>query len=416
LLTILLTIVILGLMILVHEAGHFLAARWRGVRVVTFSVGFGPRVWGIRRGDTDYIISAIPFGGYVKMAGDDPDEAGGGLDEFLSRPLRDRFAIILAGPVANFVLGFLLFLAAALPGRDYIPGNQVFAVKPDSPAERSGLQAGDKIIRIRGKPFHDWEDLPRGKADLVVLRGADTVEIAGAEADGMEPYIPPVLGKTIPQEPAAKAGLAQGDTVLAVDSLRVVSWNEMVAYIRQNPEKEIGFTLKRGPDTLAITVLTSKQATLENGKEEQVGAIGVLAPMEKKRVSVLTALGDAIFQTFYAAGFIFFILLKLVTGGISPGSIGGPVMIGKVVGQSWGLGFLRLLSTAALISVNLAVVNLLPIPALDGGHLTIFSIEGITRRKIPAKWHLRIQIVGFALVLAVMVAVTVMDVKRIFFP
>jgi len=411
---IILTIILLGLLIIVHEAGHFLAARWRGVRVERFSVGFGPKIWGFKRGDTEYLLSAIPFGGYVKMAGDDPEIVEGKPDEFLGRPLRDRFLIILAGPLANLALGFVFFFGAGLFGRDYFPGNTVASVKEGSPAEKAGLLAGDRIVSVNGRPFSDWGDAPAGRARLGVLRGQDTLFLEIQSIDGAEPYIVPVLGKTVPGEPAEKAGLMQGDTVLAVDSVPVGTWGEMVQYIRERPGQEITFTLKRAGDTLRLSVLARAETTLEDGKEKSIGVIGVLAPTERKPVSIPSAARSALAETLYAAGFIFFILVKIITGGISPGSIGGPLMMGRAVGQSWGLGAERLLATAGLISVNLCVVNLLPIPALDGGHLTIFSIEGIIRRRIPPKWHTRIQIAGLVLVGLLMVAVTLMDIRRLF--
>ena len=411
---IILTVVLLGILIMVHEAGHLLAARWRGVRVERFSVGFGPRIWGFRRGGTEYLLSAIPFGGYVKMAGDDPEAAEGRPDEFFSRPLSDRFLIILAGPLANLALGFLFFFGAGLFGKDYFPGNTVARVKEDSPAQRAGLLPGDRILSVNGKPFSDWSDVPAGRARIGVLRGQDTVFLEAESLEGVEPYIPPVLGKTVPGEPAERAGLMRGDTVLAVDSVAVGTWGEMVEYIRERPGKEITFTVKRGADTLRISVLTRAESTLEDGKERSIGMVGVLAPTERKPVSVPNALRGALTETLYAAGFIFFVLLKMITGAISPGSIGGPLMMGKAVGQSWGLGLERLLATAGLISVNLCVVNLLPIPALDGGHLTIFSLEGIIRRRIPPKWHTRIQLAGLVLVGLLMVVVTLMDIRKLF--
>jgi len=411
---ILLTVLILGILIIVHEAGHFLVALLRGVRVERFSVGFGPKIWGFKRGETEYLLSAIPFGGYVKMAGDDPEAVEGRPDEFLSRPLRDRFLIILAGPLANLALGFLFFFGAELFGRDYFPGNTIARVKEGSPAQKHGLLPGDRILSVNGKPFSDWGDAPSGRARIEVLRGQDTIFLEVESLEGAEPYIPPVLGRTVPGEPAEKAGLMQGDTVLAVDSVSVRTWGEMVEYIRARPGKEITFTLKRGADTLRINVLARSESTLEDGKEKSIGVVGVLAPTQRKPVSVLAALRDALAETIYAAGFIFFVLLKIITGGISPGSIGGPLMMGKAVGQSWALGVERFLATAGLISVNLCVVNLLPIPALDGGHLTIFSIEGIVRRRIPPKWHIRIQLAGLVLVGLLMVVVTLMDIRKLF--
>ncbi|MGC8894732.1 MAG: RIP metalloprotease RseP [candidate division WOR-3 bacterium] len=412
--SIVLTIIILGVLIIVHEAGHFLVARWRGVRVERFSVGFGPKIWGFKRGDTEYLLSAIPLGGYVKMAGDDPEATKGKPDEFLAKPLGDRFLIILAGPVANLALGFAFFFCAGLFGRDYFPGNTVAAVREGSPASEAGLMAGDKIISVNGRPFRDWGDTPAGRARIGVLRGQDTIFVDIRSLDGAEPYISPVLGKLVPGEPAERAGFMQGDTVLAVDSVPVQTWGQMVQYIRERPDQEIAFTLKRGQDTIRLSVKTRTESTIEDGKEKSIGIIGVLAPTKRKSVSIPDAARDAMAETLYAAGFIFLILVKIITGGISPGSIGGPLMIGKAVGQSWALGAERLLATAGLISVNLCVVNLLPIPALDGGHLTIFSLEGIIRRKIPPKWHTRIQLAGLILVGVLMVAVTLMDIRKLF--
>ena len=196
---IILTIVLLGLLIIVHEAGHFLAARWRGVRVERFSVGFGPKIWGFKRGDTEYLLSAIPFGGYVKMAGDDPEIVEGKPDEFLGRPLRDRFLIILAGPLANLALGFVFFFGAGLFGRDYFPGNTVASVKEGSPAEKAGLLAGDRIVSVNGRPFSDWGTRRPGARGSVSSEARTPFSWTSRALTELSPTSSPSWGKRFPE-------------------------------------------------------------------------------------------------------------------------------------------------------------------------------------------------------------------------
>ncbi len=403
---ILVSILILGVLIFVHELGHFLAARWRGVLVYEFALGFGPVLF--RRGI--FTVRAVPFGGFVRMAGEDPESLTGSQAEFLSKPLPDRLAIAFAGPLFNFVLGFLFFLGAAALGVERVPGNKVWKAP-----EGSGLQRGDQILSVNGKPFEGWESLKPGDT-LSVLRARDTVRVVLEKSQGIEPWVPPVIGRLVPGKPAQKSGIREGDTILEVAGRPVGAWQEVVEEVRKHPEEEIVIKVKRGGETLEVIVKPERQKSFEEGREVEIGVIGALAPLEKVSLSPLEALARAFENTLAAAGLIVFFLVKLLSGGVSPGAVGGPIAIGKVLSESWGLGLRELLFTSGLISVNLAVINLIPFPGLDGGHIAVFLAEALARRRLPPKWYLRIQLAGLAILFGLIIVITLWDVKRFLWP
>ena len=400
------SVLILGVLIFVHELGHFLAAKWRGVEVYEFALGFGPVL--LRRGI--FSIRAVPFGGFVRMAGEDPESLTGSQNEFLSKPLPDRLLIAFAGPAFNFGLGFLFFLGAALGGEERVPGRRVW----EAP-EGSGLERGDEILKVNGGEFGGWSQLKPGDT-LTVLRGEDTLEVLLGKAEGIEPWVPPVVGRLVPGKPAQKAGLRPGDTILEVAGRPVRAWQELVEEVRKHPDEEITLRVVRGRDTLVITLIPERQRTFEEGEEREIGVIGALAPLEKVRLSPPEAVKKALWETWAAAGLIVFFLVKLLSGGVSPGAVGGPIAIGKVLSESWGLGLGELLFTSGLISVNLGVLNLVPFPGLDGGHIAVFLAEAVARRRLPPKWYLRIQLAGLAVLFGLIILVTLWDVKRFLWP
>ncbi len=408
---ILIAILVLGFLILFHELGHFLFARLFGVRVETFSIGFGPRIFSFRAGETEYAISAIPFGGYVKMAGDDPESLKGEPYEFLSRPVYQKILIVLAGPLFNFLLGFLVYFSGIkFYGIQNITNPMVYR------SEVEAVEKGDVVLRAEGEPFRGWyfiyRDNEHSDTHLEVLRGPDTVSVVldRGEAAKVEPVIDPVIGKVIPGTPAYEAGLKAGDRIVAVDGRPIDSWQEFVEYVRSRPEQHITITVLRDGRTMNFDLETAAEMGPEG---ERIGKVGVVVKTDYYYPPLVEALGLAWERTLYSSALIFAGLYRLITGKTSLQGVGGPVMIGKLIGESASVGMQTLLFMTGLISINLAVLNLIPFPGLDGSHILIFIIESVFRRRINPRLYFAIQLTGVLILLALAFAITVFDIWRI---
>ncbi len=408
---ILIAILVLGFLILFHELGHFLFARLFGVRVEVFSIGFGPRIFSFRIGETEYAISAIPFGGYVKMAGDDPENLKGESYEFLSKPVYQKILIVLAGPLFNFLLGFLVyFVGIKFYGVQNITNPTIYR------SEVEEVRSGDVVIRVEGEPFRGWyfiyRDNEKSDTHLDIVRGSDTLSVVleKGEAAKIEPVIDPIIGKVIPGTPAAEAGLRAGDRIVAVDGKPINSWQEFVEYVQARPEQHITITVLRDGQLLNFDLETAAEIGPDGKK---VGKVGVVVKTDYYYPPPMEALQLAWERTVYSSALIFAGLYKLITGKASLQGVGGPVMIGKMIGESASVGMQMLLFMTGLISINLAVLNLIPFPGLDGSHILIFLIEAITRRRIDPRLYFAIQLTGIIILLALAVAITVFDIWRI---
>ncbi len=418
---VILTIFVLGIIIFVHELGHFIAAKLVGIYVETFSIGFGPRIFSFRFWNTDFALSAIPFGGYVKMKGDNPEETTYAGDEFLGKSVPQRIFVVLSGPLMNLILGFVVFFAAyRFVGFTSIPGNRVEAVETGSIAEMAGFMPGDEIVEVDGYPFKYWDDffkriLKPGIHRVTVRRGGEKVVLEVSYQDtlklGLIPYIPPVIGEVRKGGPADRAGFMPGDSVVAINGTKIRSWNDMVKIIKSHPGDTLLITVYRNGDLLTLAVVPEVK-TDENGNK--IGLIGIMAPYITVKLPFGEALGVAVSRTVSSARLIFDILGKLVTRKVSVKQIGGPVMIGKVIGESYSYGLYTLLIVVALISINLFVINIIPFPALDGWYVLIFLIEGIVGKPVPLKTQAILQRVGFAILIAFMLLITFFDISRIF--
>ena len=408
---ILIAILVLGFLILFHELGHFLFARLFGVKVEVFSIGFGPKIFSFRIGETEYAISAIPFGGYVKMAGDDPDKLEGADYEFLSKPVYQKILIVLAGPLFNIILGFFaFFISIKFYGLANITNPTVYK------SEVEDLQRGDVVIRVEGEPFKGWyfiyRDNAKSDTHLDIVRGSDTLSVVleKGEAAKVEPVIDPIIGKVIPGTPAAEAGLKAGDRIVAVDGKPITSWQEFVEYVRERPGKHITITVERNGQLLNFDLEVGEEVGPDGKKR---GIVGVVVKTDYYYPPFPEALKLAWERTIRSSILIFVAFYDLITGKASIQGIGGPVMIGKVLGESANVGMRMLLDITGLISINLAIINLIPFPGLDGGHILIFLIEAITRRRIDPKLYFAIQLIGIMILLALAVAITVFDIWRI---
>lgn len=441
--TLLSFVIVIGLLILIHELGHFFVARWTGVGVERFSIGFGPVLLSWRGKETEYCLSAIPMGGYVKMVGEEsPVEKGGSgpvdpAKSFSLKPLWTRALIVFAGPGMNFVLAAVIFAGVfTFQGRPVLPA-ALGRIEPGGPAAQAGLQTGDRVVAVEGRPVAHWEDLvkavqaSRGETiQFVVQRGADERKVAftpvrtkvrdifGDEREiwnlGARPYTPAKIGEVLAGYPADQAGLRSGDTVTALDAIPILSWDDLAEEIRKRPGRPTRLTVERGGQTLAVVV--TPQPIKERGPrgEEEVGRIGIspVPSITYVRANLLVATGEGMARTVEVTALTAVALWKLLTGQLPVSTIGGPIQIAVSAGEQARHGLTSLAFFTAVISVNLALLNLLPVPILDGGHLLFFAIEGLLGRPLSLRKRELAQQVGFVLLLLLMVFAVYNDLAR----
>ena len=419
---------VLGVLVFVHELGHFLAARRLGVRVLTFSLGFGPKIAKVRRGDTEYCISVIPLGGYVKMAGENPDDPRTGRpDEFLSKTKWERFQILIMGPAMNIILAVVVMAIVLAQGAE-VPIYQdqppvVGAVAPGSPAERAGIQRGDRILTVAGDEVDTWDDLflavgtrPDREVALTLLRNGARQSISlRTESEtrfeigniGVLPDINPIVASVIAGRPAEKAGLKAGDVVLAVNGERMVTRTQFIEAVSRNGEREIELTIEREEQQLRIRATPYKE-----GDRGMLG-LYVTEPTRSFTPGPLEAIQLSVKRNIEFGGLIFKTLGGLFVGETSPRQLMGPVAIAQLSGESAQAGWIALFTLMASISLNLGLLNLLPIPVLDGGHILIMALEGVARRDFSMAVKEKMLLAGFVLLMMLMVTVIYNDLTRI---
>ena len=426
--TLLAFLFVLGVLVFVHELGHFLAARRIGVRVVTFSLGFGPKLLKFRRGDTEYCVSAIPLGGYVKMAGETPDDPRtGSPDEFMSKTKWERFQVLIMGPVMNIVLAVVVMAVVLAQGAE-VPVYQdqppvVGAVESGSPAEQAGIQGGDLIVDVAGRAVDTWEDLflaigtrPDRDVALTLRRAGQTRSVTVRPVPetryeigtiGVLPDINPIVASVIAGEPAERAGLLAGDLVLAVDGEPMVTRTQLVDTISRNGGQEIELTIEREGRERLI------RATPALRGDRGLLGIYVTEPTRSFTPGPFEALQLSVERNIEFSGLIFQTLGGLIVGETSPRQLMGPVAIAQLSGESAEAGWIALFSLMASISLNLGLLNLLPIPVLDGGHILIIALEGVSRRDFSMAVKEKMLLAGFVLLMTLMVTVIYNDLTRI---
>ena len=427
---------VLGVLVFIHELGHFLLARWNGVRVLTFSLGFGPKLLKVQRGDTEYCISAIPLGGYVKMAGENPEDPQTGADdEFLAKSKWQRFQILIAGPAMNIILAVVLLALILMRGATtlfYLDEPAVVGVvQADSPAAKAGIQPGDQITKFGTADVRTWEHLemavasrPEREVDVTVLRGGreqrlkvrpDLTELrtrSDARFEigtiGVLPDTYPRIATIVAGKPAEAAGLKVGDEILAIDGQRFAFASQMTTVIWEKPaDKPIEVRVRREGAEQTFLVTPYKE-----GNQTRLG----LGPVDKTRSyqpTPIEAVGMSVQRNIEMAGMILNTLKDLVTGEASPKQLMGPIGIAQVSGEAARTDFIALLGLMASISLNLGLLNLMPIPVLDGGHIFIMAIETISRRDFSLQMKEKMLFVGFVLLMTLMVTVIYNDLTRI---
>jgi regulator of sigma E protease len=424
-------IFVLGVNVFIHELGHFLAAKRVGIRVLKFQLGFNPTIVSFRRGDTEYGIGALPIGGYVKMAGESSeDEVAGKPDEFLSKTRWERFQVLIMGPVMNLLLAFALTAVVLYRGAEvfsYLDQPVVVgSVEAGSPAERADIVPGDRIVSVADNHVDNWEQflitvgsrpnreisigLLRNGLDLtrrltpVVAQGQSRFEIGDI---GVLPNVHPHIANVSPGEPGERAGLKAGDIVVAVDGKTMTFHTDFRAAIAKSPDKPIQLSILRDGMPQTVTVTPRK-----NGA---VGYLGISPVDDTKSIkpTAIQALGMSAERNVQMAGMIGQTLWGLVTRQLSPKQLMGPIAIAQVSGETAAISFLALIGLTATISLNLGLLNLMPIPLLDGGHIFIMTLEGLARRDFSVRVKEKMLLAGFVVLMTLMVTVIYNDLARL---
>lgn len=441
------TLIALGVLVTFHEFGHFWVARRCGVKVLRFSVGFGtPLVrWHDRQG-TEFVVAAIPLGGYVKMLdereGDVPFEQ---LDQSFNRKsVRQRIAIVAAGPIANFLLAALFFWFIALLGSQQVRPI-IGQVEPDSMASAAGLRAGEEILAVDGETTPGWSavnlQLVRrlGESGIVQvqvrepdsslvserqlvlrdwLRGVDEPEpLSSLGITPWRPPVDPVVNELDPEGPAQKAGVRLGDRLLALDDRKLDEWQQVIDWVRTRPEKQVILQLQRGEQTLELPItLGVRGEGKARGGYLGVGVKGGEWPaqmLHEVSFGPLDGVAESLRRTWGMTVLTLDSLKKMLFGELSVKNLSGPITIAKVAGASAQSGVVDFLNFLAYLSISLGVLNLLPIPVLDGGHLLFYLAEWVRGRPLSERvqgWGIQI---GISLVLGVMLLALVNDLSRL---
>lgn len=440
-LTILATLVALSVLILVHEFGHFFAAKSVDIAAPRFSLGLGPRVAGFKWGETDFVISAIPLGGYVKMAGMEDDEGMEVLEggeaappvdpsrTFDAKPIWARTWVISAGVIMNLLFALLANIVLGFAqGEGYIAETRLAPVTGigGSAAQAEQIPAGTRVVSVAGEPVGSWDAMqqkleaaPAGPVALgLENRPAVTLALPapGPSRDtllsALRPLAAPVLGAVVPDEPGARAGLQPGDSIVAIDGAPIVTWTQAVERIRASPGKALRVEVDRDGQrrTLTVTPRGERERGTLVGK---IGASEQPPQIQYRRLGVGAALAQGWHQTVYMVELLLTTLRDLFTGALSPRNLGGLLAIGEASGQSAEQGPWAFLGFLAFLSVNLAVLNLLPIPILDGGHLMFLAIEAIRGRPLSLEARIRLSHVGLIIVVGLMLWANGNDVVRL---
>ncbi len=432
-------VVVVGVLVFVHELGHFLVAKRAGVGVLKFSLGFGPKVLGFRRGETEYLLSAIPLGGYVKMIGEDPaDQTADPEKSFQNKSVGWRSLVVLAGPGSNVLLAALLFAGVFVTVGQPVKGPVVGVVEPGSAADRAGLQPGDRVLAVGAAPVAAWDEVldrveeSEGRAlPVEVERNGQRLSVTVTPERQRHDVqaVAPKVGRVEAGSPADQAGVRAGDKVIAFDGAPITVWEDLVRLIHKSPGRTGHITVERNGQRMDLQVTPT--AVPNPAGTGQIGRIGVEVDLTQEPLRVQRdewilgarqrfetiplhrALGLGAQKTWDVAVQTVWILGRLLKGEISPRTIGGPLYIaGEASRQAQQGGFLSVVLLTAVLSVNLAILNLLPVPILDGGHLLFFGIEAVRGGPVSLRKREIAQQVGLALLVALMVFAFYNDIFR----
>lgn len=435
-------LVALGILIFVHEFGHFIVARKLGIGVLKFSFGFGPKLFGVTRGETEYLVSAIPFGGYVKMIGEgDADEVSpeDRARSFHHKPVWVRMAVVVAGPLGNLLFAVFAFWIFFIVGAPVLTAR--VSVDPGGPAEKAGVASGDRIVAVDKAPVEDYDGLDSairkagigkpvvltverdgGRRDVTVTTVSEETRNVFGEADrapgvGIAPVALPRIGEVVPGSPAAKAGLKKDDLVLSIDNAAIATWTDLSAKIRTgSADRPMKFTVRRGAADLSIDVTPRlEEGTAPDGKKTRDPKVGIVGSPDTavRKAGPFEAVALAFRRVWELIVLTVMVVVKLITRTVPAKTLGGPILIAQMAGDQARLGLGQFANFLGLLSVNLGILNLLPVPVLDGGHLLFFSIEGILGRPLSERTRGIAQQVGLALLLMLMALVFYNDLARL---
>lgn len=415
-------VLVLGFLIFAHESGHFFVAKLFRVRVLVFSFGFGKRLFGFRHGDTDYRVSLMPLGGYVRMAGDTPEEATSTADdEFLSKPKWQRFLILFAGPAMNVLIAIVFLMGLAMAGTEQLVTKPIIGeVLPGKAAAKAGLQTGDRILRINSEKINDFDDVR-----LIVSMNAGTPlrfdyeragqvrtttltperensEFGPVGRAGITYMIEPVAGRVEKGSPAEQAGLRAGDRIVSAAGKPVREMSDYATVARDYGGKPLPLELQRGAETLRLTLAPPADA--------QDISRGVVPQTKIFKLSLLPALKYSVEENWRMLKYAMSAIGRMFRSEGSVKELSGPINIARISGEMLRRGWIEVIGLMAMISLQLGVMNLLPVPVLDGGHIMILLIEGVARRDLSLRVKERIQQVGFAALATLMIVVLYNDV------
>jgi regulator of sigma E protease len=447
-LTLVSTLVVIGVLVFVHELGHFLAAKWAGVYVHRFSLGLGaPIRWlSFRRGETEYSVSWLPLGGYVKMASAMEDATGaieGGAATttevppdrvFEAKPIWTRMIVILAGVAMNILFAWVLFSGLVyFKGIPVLGTTTVASVDADrlpAGARRlADLTTGDRIEAVSGTPVSSWQQLQRvlldapgdtlmiqvaGRPPLVV--GAETPEARAAVFAALRPLLPPVIESVVAGRPGEKAGLQAGDTILAIDGEPIRDWRAIVGRLEGKANQEVVLDIGRSTGRVTLRATPAPEEVADSAGVRTVGKLwmyGPSVPDVREAVGLGAALREGTRRTVFVAGQIVNLVRGMFSGRVSTRELGGPIAIGMAAGESVRMGIEAFLILMAGISVNLAVLNLLPIPILDGGQFLFLLAEAVTRRPVTGRVREWLTMAGLAAIVMLMVLAFSNDIRRL---
>ena len=435
--TIIAGILMLGILVFIHELGHFVIAKMCGVKVLKFSLGFGPKLVSRRRGETEYQVCAIPLGGYVQMLGEGSGEQGEEVElsaedksrSFSEQSVAKRLAIVSAGPVMNLILPLLILPISFMVGVQmptYLEQPACIGyVVPESDAAAGGFLAGDCVISVNQRPVENWNDSNKGFVsqagetlifeverdgkELQLIIPAENDSLQGMQVLGLLPRQEARIGGLAPDMPAAAAGIQEGDLILQIEGRPISSWYDLKGVIQEIGGRALQVHLERAGEQLVV------ELTPEQREDEGDYLLGI-APLyssDLKRFGFFDAAREGAYRTWELIELTVVFVQKLFTGNVSTKNIGGPITVVQIAGQAAQTDLSAIISVLAFISIQLGILNLLPIPILDGGHILFYIIELIIRRPVSTRIREMSQQVGMAMLLMLMVLAFYNDIVRL---
>ncbi len=435
--TIMAGILMLGVLVFVHELGHFMVAKWCGVKVLKFSLGFGPKLASYRHGETEYLICAIPLGGYVQMLGEGSGEQGEDAPltaeekrrAFSEKPVSRRLAIVSAGPLMNLLLPFLILPVSYMVGVQmpsyYEEKPCIGFVAPESDAATAGFQAGDCVISVNQRPVASWNDtnksfvaqagdplvfiVERAGKQLKLTIPDENKSLEGMQSLGLLPPQEARIGGLAAGMPAEKAGLRQDDLILRIGDQPINSWYDLREIIQTIGARAVPVLIERSQERLTVELIPEQR----DGDGDYLIGIAPQPASVMKQFGFLASFQEGAKRTWELIDLTVVFVQKLFTGSVSAKNIGGPITVVQVAGQAAQTDLSAILSVLAFISIQLGILNLLPIPILDGGHILFYLLELVLRRPLSIRAREMAQQVGMAMLLMLMVLAFYNDIVRI---